>query len=188
DAAKVKSAAESISKTGDKIAKIVKSLRAFAHSQDNVPMDTISVHELVQETLDFCKVRFYNHGIDIQVGQIPDDLEIQCRLIQIEEVLLNLFNNAHDAILELPERWIIVEAFDRGANVHIQITDSGNGIPEKVADSMMMPFFTTKTMGRGLGLGLSIVTDIVEKHHGQIFLDRTHSNTRFVVSLPKVQK
>lgn len=187
DAVKVKAAADGISKTGDKIAKIVKSLRAFAQSPQNGQMDTVSVSEMIQETLDFCKVRFYNHGIDIRVGEIPIDLEIECRLIQIEEVLLNIFNNAHDAILELPERWILIEAFDRGENVHIQITDSGNCIREEIADKMMMPFFTTKTLERGLGLGLSIVTDIVEKHGGQLYLDRAHANTRFIVSLPKTQ-
>jgi signal transduction histidine kinase len=187
DAAKVRAAADSISKTGDKIAKIVKSLRAFAHSQENVPVDTVSVLELIQETLDFCKVRFYNHGIELRIAEIPVELEIECRLIQIEEVLLNLFNNAHDAIIDLPQKWIFIEAFDKDEEVEIIVTDSGPGIAESIADNMMMPFFTTKEIGRGMGLGLSIVSDIVNKHHGQISLDRSHTNTRFVLRLPKCQ-
>ncbi|WP_413287847.1 sensor histidine kinase [Bdellovibrio sp. HCB337] len=187
DAAKIKSASESISKTGDKIAKIVKSLRAFAHSQDDSPIDSINVREIIQETLDFCKVRFYNHGIDIRIGDIPDDLEFECHLIQIEEALLNLFNNSHDAIASLPEKWILIEAFEKDDNVEIHVTDSGSGIPKDVADNIMLPFFSTKEMGKGMGLGLCIVSEIVMKHHGEIYLDRTSANTKFVLRLPKFQ-
>lgn len=187
DPLKVKSIAESISKTGDKIAKIVKSIRAFSQSQENSPFDSVSIEELIDETLDFCKVRFYNHGIQIRVAPLPEDLEIECRLVQIEEVLLNLFNNAHDAILKLSEKWIAVEAFDNGTTVDIHITDAGTGIPEAVADQMMQPFFTTKESGKGTGLGLSIAAEIVQSHHGQLRLDRTSANTRFVITLPKHQ-
>jgi C4-dicarboxylate-specific signal transduction histidine kinase len=187
DPEKVKSAAESISKTADKIAKIVKSLRAFAQGQENEPVDTISVGQLIQETLDFCKVRFYNHGIDLRFGAIPEDLEFECHLIQIEEALLNLFNNAHDAISKMKERWILVEAFDKGSNVEIHITDSGKGIPDTIADNMMLPFFTTKEIGKGMGLGLCIAAEIINKHHGVLFLDRASIHTKFVVRVPKVQ-
>lgn len=187
DAAKIKSAAESISKTGDKIAKIIKTLRAFAHSQENGPLDCINVRELVQETLDFCKVRFYNHGIDIRLGEIPEDLEFECHLVQIEEALLNLFNNSHDAISALPEKWILIEAFAKDSNVEIHVTDSGHGIPADIADKIMQPFFSTKNIGKGTGLGLCIVSEILHKHHGEIYLDRTSAHTRFVLSLPKLQ-
>lgn len=188
DAVKIKSFAESISKTGDKIAKIVKSLRAFAHSETTTSLDTISVNELIQETLDFCKVRFYNHGVDVRVAPVPATLEFECRLIQIEEVLLNLFNNAHDAVINLPEKWILIEAFDRDTSVEIHVSDSGSGIPEEIADQMMLPFFTTKEIGRGMGLGLSIVSEIVQSHHGSILLDRSSPHTKFILSFPKIQE
>lgn len=187
DAAKIKSAADSISKTGDKIAKIIKSLRAFAHGQDDEPVDLINVHLLIEETLDFCKVRFYNHGIDIRIGDIPKDLEFECHLVQIEEALLNLFNNAHDAIAALTEKWILIEAFDKGDDIEIHVTDSGHGIPESIADAMMLPFFSTKEIGRGSGLGLCIVSEIITKHHGQFHLDRASAHTKFVIRLPKFQ-
>lgn len=188
DAAKIKSAAESISKTGDKIAKIVSSLRAFAHGQENEPFDKVNVRELVQETLDFCKVRFYNRGIDIRLGSIPEHLEFECRLIQMEEALLNVFNNAHDAISNLNEKWILIEAFDKDSQIEIHITDSGPGIPEEIAENMLLPFYSTKEIGKGMGLGLSIAAEIMVKHQGSIQLDRTNANTKFILSVPKTQK
>lgn len=187
DPAKIKSAAESISKTGDKIAKIIKSMRAFAHGQENEPVDTIYVQELIEETLDFCKVRFYNHGIDLRVSEIPENLEFECRLIQFEEALLNIFNNAHDAIIALPEKWILIEVFDKKQDVEIHVTDSGNGIPDEIADKMMLPFFSTKEIGKGMGLGLCIAAEIISKHHGSLTYDRACLNTKFVIRIPKVQ-
>jgi C4-dicarboxylate-specific signal transduction histidine kinase len=187
DAAKIKSAAESISKTGDKIAKIIKSLRAFAQGQENEPVDKINLYELIQETLDFCRVRFYNHGIDVRVGPIPENLEFECRLVQIEEALLSIFNNAHDAIIGLSEKWILIEAFDCGHDVEIRITDSGQGICESIADKMMLPFFSTKEIGKGMGLGLCIASELINKHHGTLSYDRASQNTRFVISIPKKQ-
>ncbi|MGZ3749283.1 MAG: PAS domain-containing sensor histidine kinase [Pseudobdellovibrionaceae bacterium] len=187
DPVKIKSAAESISKTGDKIAKIIQSLRAFSGERENEPFDILNVNQLIQETLDFCKARFYNHGIDIRLGDIPEDLEFECCLVQIEEALLNIFNNAHDAISSLRSKWILIEAFDKGSDVEIHITDSGNGISDEVADKIMLPFFTTKKIDKGIGLGLSITAEIINKHHGSIFLDRTHAHTKFVLRIPKVQ-
>lgn len=187
DPVKIKSAAESISKTGDKIAKIIKSLRAFAHGQENEPVDKINVHELIQETLDFCKVRFYNHGIDVRVGEIPEHLDFECRLIQIEEALLSLFNNAHDAAMSTAEKWILIEAFDKNKDLEIHITDSGLGIPDEIADKMMLPFFSTKEIGKGMGLGLCIASEIISKHHGNLTYDRASQNTKFVIRVPKTQ-
>lgn len=187
DPVKIKSAAESISKTGDKIAKIIKSLRAFAHGQENEPMDKINVFELIQETLDFCKVRFYNHGVDIRLGDISHELEFECRLTQIEEALLSLFNNAHDAITATTDKWILIEAVDLGSDIEISVTDSGYGIPDQIADKMMLPFFSTKEIGKGMGLGLCIASEIIAKHHGSLTYDRGSQHTRFVIRLPKVQ-
>lgn len=187
DPVKIKSAAESISKTGDKIARIIKSLRAFAQGQENEPVDRINVHELIQETLDFCKVRFYNHGIDVRVGEIPEHLEFECRLIQIEEALLSLFNNAHDAVMALKEKWILIEVFDKNKDVEIHVTDSGQGIPDEIADKMMLPFFSTKEIGKGMGLGLCIASEIISKHHGTLTYDRISQNTKFIIRMPKTQ-
>lgn len=187
DSNKIRSAAESISKTGDKIARIIKSLRAFAHGQENEPADKINVNELIQQTLDFCKVRFYNHGIDVRVGEIPEHLEFECRLVQIEEALLSIFNNAHDAVMALTEKWILIEVFDKNKDVEIHVTDSGKGIPEEIADKMMLPFFSTKEIGKGMGLGLCIASEIISKHHGSLTYDRTSQNTKFVIRIPKTQ-
>lgn len=115
-------------------------------------------------------------------------LEIECHSIKISQVLLNLLNNAYDAIQNQKEKWIKVEIIERQHEIDLIVTDSGNGIPVSVQKRMMQPFFTTKDIGKGTGLGLSISQGIVTSHHGKINIDNASMNTRFVITLPKRQR
>ncbi|MGE5086418.1 MAG: PAS domain-containing protein [Bacillota bacterium] len=187
DPDKVKLAAESISRTADKIAKIIKSLRSFSREGALDPFEVVSVKQLIEETLEFCRTRFYNHGVEIEVGPISDDAEIECRLIQIEQVLLNLLNNSFDAVQKQENKWIRIEVVEGDDSIDIMVKDSGPGIPQDLADKVMQPFFTTKEVGKGTGLGLSISTGIVKGHHGELFLDRTQPDTTFIIRIPRLQ-
>jgi PAS domain S-box-containing protein len=187
DPEKIKQAAESISKTADKIAKIIKSLRSFSREGEQDPFEFVSVKTLVEETLEFCKTRFYNYGVELFVSPIDEDLEIESRIIQIEQVLLNLLNNSFDAAQKSEEKWIRVEAAEYGDYIDIKVLDSGPRIPDDVAEKIMQPFFTTKELGKGTGLGLSISAGIMKNHKGSLFLDRQATNTTFVIRIPRLQ-
>jgi signal transduction histidine kinase len=66
----------------------------------------------------------------------------------------------------------------------ISVTDSGSGIPKDIAAKIMEPFFTTKTLGQGTGLGLSLCNNIFQMHQGTFNYNSSHSNTQFVITLP----
>lgn len=185
---KIKHAAESISRTADKIAKIIKSLRSFSREGSNDPFDVVQVKEIITETLEFCRTRFYNHGVEIEVDEIDEEIEIECRLIQIEQVLLNLLNNSFDAVQNFEQKWIRVAVVAHDDFIDIKVIDSGTGIPADKAEKIMLPFFTTKEVGKGTGLGLSISSGIVKSHHGELFLDRKAANTTFVMRIPRLQE
>lgn len=187
DPEKVKQAAESISRTADKIAKIIKSLRSFSREGTLDPFELVSVKQLVEETLEFCRTRFYNHGVEIEVGPISDEAEIECRLIQIEQVLLNLLNNSFDAVQDQETKWIRLEVSEGDEYIDIVVKDSGPGISENLAEKVMLPFFTTKEVGKGTGLGLSISSGIIKSHNGELFLDRDQKDTTFVMRVPRLQ-
>lgn len=188
DAVKVKQAAESISRTADKIARIIKSLRSFAREGTYDPFEVVPLKAMIEETLEFCRMRFYNHGVEIEVSPIDTDLEIECRLVQLEQVLLNLLNNSFDAIQHLDNKWIRISVKEHIDSVQIIVADSGHGIPDEIADQIMLPFFTTKEVGKGTGLGLSISAGILRSHKGSLTLLKEAPNTTFVVSLPKWQE
>lgn len=176
-----------IEKTALRIAKIVRGLRTFSRDGEHDPFEPVSVIELVTDTLALCRARFVNNGVDVTVAEIDPTLVLECRGVQVSQVLLNLLNNAHDAVESLQEKWVHVEVVSVGEHVEFRVTDSGRGISRDIRDRIMQPFFTTKEIGRGTGLGLSISLGIAETHAGQLVLDEASANTRFVFALPRLR-
>jgi PAS domain S-box-containing protein len=172
----------------DRMAGIIRGMRSLSRDGTNDPFQKIAVGRLINDVLGFAWEGFQRHGIDVQPLEVDDSLEVWCQETQIGQVIVNLVNNAKDAILELPEKWIKIEAIDRDPFVEIAVTDSGHGITKEMQDEIMKPFFTTKAMGKGTGLGLSISTAIVESHGGTLRIDTECPHTRFVVRLPKKQR
>ncbi|MGZ3649562.1 MAG: PAS domain-containing sensor histidine kinase [Bdellovibrionota bacterium] len=174
-----------IEQTSERISKIVKSLLTFARDGEKDPYEPVTLKSIVLDTVEFCKVRFQQHGIDFHIDPIDDNLRIDCRQVQISQVLLNLLNNAHDAVESLPTRWIRISTLDDGEAAQIIVTDSGPGIASELRDKIFQPFFTSKEIGKGTGLGLSVSKGIAEAHLGSLSLDASFPNTRFTLRLPK---
>lgn len=165
-----------IIKMTDRISKIINGLRAFSRNGDSDPFDSIDSSDLIQTALDLCSERFLKAGIRVEIVE-RCHFVVEGREGELVQVLVNILNNSHDAIFDLVEKWIRIEVNDR----LIKIIDSGKGIPKPIAEKLMQPFFTTKPVGKGIGLGLSISKGIIEKHGGEIFIDSHHANTCFVI-------
>jgi two-component system NtrC family sensor kinase len=103
---------------------------------------------------------------------------------QLRQVLLNLLNNAIDAIGEGPGTIAIETSFD-GRAIRVSVGDSGKGIPADQLDKIFMPFFTTKEVGKGTGLGLSVSYGIVKSLGGHMEVKSTvGSGSTFTIVLP----
>lgn len=173
-----------IDKTVKRIAKIVQGLKTFARDGKNDPFEKTSINQVIEETFSLCREKFYHHGVQL-FFEPTVDLTINCRTCEISQVLLNLLNNAFDAIEKLDDRWVRVEVIEEADHVAISIIDSGEGIPVDIQEKIMNPFFTTKDVGKGTGLGLSISRGIIEAHNGSIHIDNNCENTKFCLRLPK---
>lgn len=173
-----------ISETVERIAKIIKGLRSFARDSSSEPLTDVRVGAIIDDTLSFCAQRFKSYEIDLREVVPSPDIMLVCRPVQISQVLLNLLNNAFDAVNGLPERWVQLEVGLKNEMIEFSCTDSGAGVPPELREKIMQPFFTTKEVGRGTGLGLSISRGIVENHGGKLWLDEHSRNTRFVFRLP----
>lgn len=171
----------------DRMAMIVSELKAFSRDSSSDTFQSTSLKRLIAETLDLCHARLASKDVSVEAQAIPEEWVAECRASQISQVILNLLNNAFDAVSELPERWIKIEAFERASSFDVVITDSGSGIPPSTAEKIMSPFLTTKPPGKGTGLGLSISCNIMTDHGGSLTLDQASPHTRFVVTLPKKQ-
>ena len=173
-----------IENTVERIAKIIRGLRAFSRNADNDPMISCELNPIIDETLELCLEKFKRYGVDFRIKGIDHILSLRCRPSQISQVLLNLFNNSFDAIVNTNDPWIELNVSFRNGAIALRITDSGHGIPSQIAERMMDPFFSTKEVGRGTGLGLSISRGIIEEHGGRLWYDRECRNTSFVIEIP----
>ncbi len=183
DVNKIREHIKQIERTTLRIAKIVKGLSAFSRNTEDDPMEPAILTQILEDTLELCRERFINQNMAIKIN-IQKPVSVLCRPHQLSQVLMNLFSNAYDAIVNQEDKWIAVDVFSEANFVKIRITDSGPGIPEEITEKMMEPFFTTKEVGKGTGLGLSISKGIIEEHGGHFSYDKTSGHTSFVIELP----
>lgn len=185
---KVKKAAEKIGQTLNRIGGIVRNLRNFARDGSQDPMVDFNLTQMLQDSLDMCQEKLKHHNIEVSL-ECPENLKIQGQEITLSQIIVNLLNNAKDAIeTQEDQKWIKVKVEELSSSVQISVIDSGLGIPKHIQEKLMQPFFTTKAVGKGTGLGLSISRGIVESHQGKFFIDNDCPNTCFKIVLPKSQE
>lgn len=184
----------------ERIQKIVLSLRNFSRL-DEAEMKVVDIHEGIESTLMILQNRLKakpNH-LGIQVIREYENLPlVECYAGQINQVLMNILNNAIDALEERDQQRSLNDQEAQPSTIRIktsalsnhqiaiQILDNGCGIPEQVQQRIFDPFFTTKPVGKGMGLGMSISYQIVtEKHGGQLYYHSTpEQGTEFVIQIP----
>lgn len=171
-----------IEATSERMAKVVNSLKKFSRDSKSAPIQNVPVATIVEDTLSYCVDLFSSAGILLDVEPYPVKT-IECRSIQISQVLLNLLNNSFEAIQGKRFPWIKISFEERPDKILIRVCDSGDGISPEIKYKMFEPFFTTKVTG-GNGLGLSVSKGIIEDHGGKIYYDDASINTSFIVELP----
>src|SRR5437899_6561216 len=161
-----------IHEQAERAGRIVRNLLTFARkgSAERVPVD---LNDVIRRTLSLT-------AYDLKLKDITVERELSGALPEVfgdrhglQQVVLNLVTNAAQAVAENPRerpRQITVSTWFDG-QVHLRVADTGPGISDEVAQSVVTPFFTTKEPGKGTGLGLSITYSIVESHGGQIALE-----------------
>lgn len=190
DSKDMKPTIERIEATVNRIANIVQALRNFSRNASQDMMEFVSVKKIVDSTIILCRERFINTGIGIE-QDIDHDLRLFCRPTEISQVLFNLMTNSYDAVLANgPEqKWIKITAKKyHDQFIEICVIDSNEGIEPGFVDRLMEPFFTTKEVGEGKGLGLSIANGIIQSHQGTLKYLPDEKNTTFQILLPIVKK
>jgi PAS domain S-box-containing protein len=169
-----------------RIASIVRGLRAFSRSAEHEPFIPTLLKTVIEDVLNLAQERFKSHNIQIKI-EGESEIVVDCRTVQLVQVLMNLLNNAFDAVIEQNDSqksvWIVTKTLDSN-HIEISVEDSGAGIALELQNRILEPFFTTKDVGKGTGLGLSISKGLIESHGGRLWLDTASKRTRFVIELP----
>ncbi|MCF6158597.1 MAG: PAS domain S-box protein [wastewater metagenome] len=187
-----------ILKEGDRIARIVHSLLSFARPVSKEKKNTVNLQEILSDTLILTGAQLRKGGIKLKVDISPKLPEIIANPQLIQQVFLNIINNAQYALNQKypkPHDNKIIEItgeetkMNDHSSVKVTFHDYGTGIPDSIKHKIMNPFVTTKSHGKGTGLGLSLVHSIIRDHGGKLMIDSVEGEfTRVSVILPVKMK
>lgn len=169
----------------ERTGKIVRNLLTFARKHPP-EKELVQLNRIVEKTLELKAYHLQANGIALERDLDPLLPSTLLDFHQIQQVLLNLVNNAEQAILEREGGGrIAVSTRNAGSMLELRVSDDGPGIPEGVRERIFEPFFTTKVEGKGTGLGLPLCFGIVAEHGGTLEVEsEVGKGTTFVVRLP----
>ncbi len=147
--------------------------------------DKVDINRVINETISFLENEAIYRNIHIHRDFDTNIPEIVSDFSQLQQVFLNIINNAIDAIDRNGHVWIETKYNDKNNYVVVKIADSGPGIPPGLIDKIFEPFVTTKPVGKGVGLGLSITHGIIARLGGRIWAENgKEGGAIFTIELP----
>ena len=170
----------------ERISTLVQSMKSYSY-MDRAAQQQINVHDGIEDTLRLFAFKL-KHGITVERKYDQTLPEIMAFGSELNQVWTNLIDNAIDALCEsdsgAPPK-ITIRTCEKNNCLRVEVEDNGPGIPEKIKNRLTEPFFTTKPMGKGSGLGLDVVRRIVENRHGgSLMIESVPGCTCFIVLLP----
>ncbi len=170
-----------------RIRSIVNGLKSYSHLTQE-KHGYFAIDDCMETALHLCANRLkYHVTVEKMLGETPQVFGDQ---FQIEQVLVNIFTNAADAIEESGRDGVLTLSTEcANGKVIAQIHDTGRGIPAAALEKVFMPFYTTKAIGKGTGLGLSISRTIITDHKGELLVENhAEGGALFTIILPSKHK
>lgn len=173
---------EKIISMTDRINKVVKSMKNLSKVQrQGEEKENTNFTYIFENILTLCETKMKYSNIQFQLKNNVKDIDQYKVPIQLGHILLNLINNAYDAVLDVENKWIKVSTFINGDLLEIRVSDSGNGIARIDEKKIFNPFFTTKQDRTGLGLSTS--KSNLASLGGEVILESRTNFTTFLISL-----
>jgi two-component system NtrC family sensor kinase len=186
--AELEDAARKIDYHVDRAKKVTHRLLGFARRMEPV-REKVDLNGLISETLAFLENEAHFRSIDIKTEFCEDLPTTVSDSSQLQQVILNILNNAIDAIGKTGEIIIKTGFNENGRELSVSISDNGPGIPAELMSKIFDPFFSTKEQGMGTGLGLSISYSIIEKLGGRIDIaSKAGKGATFTIYLPWINE
>lgn len=176
--------ADQIETTSMRIARIVKGMRTISKKTSISDIKNYKIHDLLQDVLAVCTEKLKAGGIQVIYNEKQELHDIECNSTEISQCFINLINNSYDALQATQGAWLKIEITQNARTTLFKFIDSGKTPQIDIAEKVFNPFFTTKEIGKALGLGLSISKSLIEKHSGKLELDSEAENTTFILEIP----
>lgn len=163
---------------------IIKHLRTFAFGFSQDVVRDIKLSDVISEAIFLLKNELSSKNINLEIEAQDAEVMIRAGMSSLVQVIFNIIHNSITAVEKSSERWVKIETNVDKEIVSIRIQDSGKGIAPEVSSKMMEPFFTTKEVGDGAGLGLSVAKRSLSQYGGKLKYLSEEENTTFEITLP----
>lgn len=174
-----------IEEASGRINTLVTSVKSYTHMDQAPEKKLADLHEGIENTLNMLGHKLRKANISVEKDFDPDLAKPRILVSEMNQVWTNLIDNAIDAMEQADTRKLVIKTVQDKEFINVIIKDSGSGIPEDIQGQIFDPFFTTKDIGKGTGLGLEVVHQIVTtQHNGAITFESNTSGTAFKVCLP----
>ena len=185
DADKMKQLCDTITEYSQRINLVVRALRVYSEDDSSHDFAQFSLHGILRDAYTLIKSKCLSAAIDLRLNMEGRDILFRCKSAELSQALLALLNNAIEATREGTGKWIELSLQIQDDSVTISVENNGPTIRKDLQDKIMQPFFTTKKVGEGMGLGLSMAKTMVSHHRGTLDLDIASPHTRFVIKMPR---
>lgn len=176
---------EKMAELTERMAKITNHLKTFARRPTDA-IEQVDLTTVITNALSFFESRIRTEGVTVNRSPANGRILVRADEIRLEQVLINLFSNALDAMEDAAPRTMDVLVSENETAVDLLVRDTGKGLEEDELEKIFDPFFTTKEVGEGLGLGLSISYNIIKDFDGALrATSEPGSGTSFSITLPK---
>jgi two-component system, NtrC family, sensor kinase len=171
---------------------IITEITNFSRGQQQQIIEWFDINTRIENAFSLARTKFSNRSIDV-IFELDRSLpQFQGNPYKFEQVIVNFFNNAKDAIEEKAKKFsdnfkknMIVRTYLKSNFINVEVEDSGIGIPDEIKTKVFLPFFTTKVLGKGTGLGLSISHGIAKEMGGSIEVEsKENEGTLMRLKLP----
>ncbi len=170
----------------ERMAALTSHLKTFARKNPAGLPQRVRLDDVVEQALQLLAPRIRSEHVDI-LRQVPVDAWVSADAIRLEQVLINLFNNALDAMQDSAIRQLHIDCRRDAGVWRLSVADSGGGISAEHLDQVFEPFFTTKPVGQGLGLGLAVSYGILRDLGGSLAVRNDAQGAVFELQLPAAE-
>ena len=188
DTEKLTSNLEKIHASSARIANLVNEMKSLVCNAKNDSQTNHSFEQHLDSLQQQIKIKAESQNVSFELITKTLDLEVFCAPTHLEQVLINVINNALEAAEMSADKWVKLVIYSNDDFLIFEVVDSGVGITDDLLKKIWNPFFTTKEIGKGTGLGLSISRNIVLQNNGKFYYKKECLNTTFVIELPKLIK
>jgi signal transduction histidine kinase len=173
-----------IQESSQRISDLVRSVKNFTHMDQGKGKEATDIHSGIRNTLTMLHYRFKKGNVEL-IEEFDETLpRIPALVGELNQIWTNVIDNALDAMEPARKGQLTIRTEKDHEYVKISIIDNGPGIPADIQSRIFDPFYTTKEIGKGTGLGLDVVTRIVRQHSGSVKVQSVPGRTAFVLCFP----